>query len=285
MRIAINRPEKKNALTADMYDALSEAVEEAERDSGIRVLLLHGKGDAFTAGNDLQDFLQKPWKGQARPPAVRFIHAVAHATKPIVAAVHGLVVGVGTTILLHCDLVYAAEETRFLMPFVNLGIVPEAASTVLLPLLIGRQRAAELFMLGTPLTAQRAYEIGMVNAVLPIDKLLPTASEAVLALAAKPAAALRATKDLMKRFYCAEVERALREEVETISERLDSAETREALAAFLEKRKPDFSKSVGRVRRLIGFTWLATGMVLDGITGEGLPIGDSLVVGGVASTL
>lgn len=241
MRIAINRPEKKNALTADMYDALSEAVEEAERDSGIRVLLLHGKGDAFTAGNDLQDFLQKPWKGQARPPAVRFIHAVAHATKPIVAAVHGLVVGVGTTILLHCDLVYAAEETRFLMPFVNLGIVPEAASTVLLPLLIGRQRAAELFMLGTPLTAQRAYEIGMVNAVLPIDKLLPTASEAVLALAAKPAAALRATKDLMKRFYCAEVERALREEVETISERLDSAETREALAAFLEKRKPDFS--------------------------------------------
>ena len=285
MRIAINRPEKKNALTADMYDALSEAVEEAERDSGIRVLLLHGKGDAFTAGNDLQDFLQKPWKGQARPPAVRFIHAVAHATKPIVAAVHGLVVGVGTTILLHCDLVYAAEETRFLMPFVNLGIVPEAASTVLLPLLIGRQRAAELFMLGTPLTAQRAYEIGMVNAVLPIDKLLPTASEAVLALAAKPAAALRATKDLMKRFYCAEVERALREEVETISERLDSAETREALAAFLEKRKPDFSKSVGGVRRLIGFTWLATGMVLDGITGEGLPIGDSLVVGGVASTL
>jgi enoyl-CoA hydratase/carnithine racemase len=242
MRIAINRPEKKNALTADMYDALSDAVEEAERDSGVRVLLLHGKGDAFTAGNDLQDFLQKPWKGEARPPAVRFIHAVAHAKKPIVAAVHGLVVGVGTTILLHCDLVYAAEETRFLVPFVNLGIVPEAASTVLLPLLIGRQRAAELFMLAAPLTAQRAYETGLVNAVLPVDKLLPTAAEAAQALAAKPAAALRATKDLMKRPYQAEVDRALREEVEVISERLESAETREALAAFLQKRKPDLSK-------------------------------------------
>lgn len=242
MRIAINRPEKKNALTADMYDALSEAVEEAERDADIRALLLHGKGDAFTAGNDLQDFMQKPWKGQARPPAVRFIHAVAHASKPIVAAVHGLVVGVGTTILLHCDLVYAAEETRFMMPFVNLGIVPEAASTVLLPLLIGRQRATELFMVGAPLAAQRAYEIGLVNAVLPTDKLLPTAADAAQTLAAKPAAALRATKDLMKRYYQAEVDRALREEVEVISERLDSAETREALAAFLEKRKPDFSK-------------------------------------------
>jgi enoyl-CoA hydratase/carnithine racemase len=240
--IAINRPEKKNALTADMYDALSQAVEESEADAGVRVLLLHGKGDAFTAGNDLQDFLQKPWKGQARPPAVRFINAVAHASKPIVAAVHGLVVGVGTTILLHCDLVYAAEETRFMMPFVNLGIVPEAASTVLLPLLIGRQRASELFMLGAPLAAQRAYEIGMVNAVLPVDKLLATAAEAAQALAAKPAAALRATKTLMRRHYQAEVDRALREEVEVISERLESAETREALAAFLEKRKPDFSK-------------------------------------------
>ena len=240
--IAINRPEKKNALTAHMYDALSQAVEEAEADAGVRVLLLHGKGDAFTAGNDLQDFMQKPWKGQAKPPAVRFINAVAHASKPIVAAVHGLVVGVGTTILLHCDLVYAAEETRFMMPFVNLGIVPEAASTVLLPLLIGRQRASELFMLGAPLAAQRAYEIGMVNAVLPVDKLLATAAEAAQALAAKPAAALRATKTLMRRHYQAEVDRALREEVEVISERLESAETREALAAFLEKRKPDFSK-------------------------------------------
>lgn len=242
VRIAMNRPEKKNALTAEMYVSLSEAVEKAEQDPGIRVLLLHGKGDAFTAGNDLQDFLQKPWKGQATPPAVRFIHAVAHAKKPIVAAVHGLVVGVGTTILLHCDLVYAAEETRFMMPFINLGIVPEAASTVLLPLLIGRQRAAELFMLAAPLGAQRAYDVGLVNAVLPLNQLLPKAQEVGESLASKPAAALRATKELMRRPYQTEIERALREEVAVISERLESAETREALAAFLEKRKPDFSK-------------------------------------------
>jgi enoyl-CoA hydratase/carnithine racemase len=241
-RIAINRPEKKNALTAEMYSALAVAVEQAEADSAVRVLLLHGKGDAFTAGNDLQDFLQKPWKGQANPPAVRFIHAVAKAKKPVVAAVQGLVVGVGTTILLHCDLVYAATDARFLMPFVNLGIVPEAASTVLLPLLIGRQRAAELFMLGSPLTAQRAYEMGLVNEVVPPDQALQTAATAAQALAAKPSAALRACKELMQRPYRAEVERALREEVEVISERLESPETREALSAFLEKRKPDFSK-------------------------------------------
>lgn len=242
MQIAINRPEKKNALTGDMYTALAEAIEQAEADSAVRVLLLYGKGDAFTAGNDLQDFMQKPWKGQECPPAVRFIKAVAQAKKPIVAAVHGLVVGVGTTILLHCDLVYAAEESRFMMPFVDLGIVPEAASTVLLPALIGRQRASELFMLGAPLMANRAYEIGIVNAVLNPDQLMPTVVAVAQSLAAKPAAALRATKDLMKRASKGEVDRALREEVAIISERLESPETREALRAFLEKRKPDFSK-------------------------------------------
>jgi enoyl-CoA hydratase/carnithine racemase len=241
-RIAINRPEKKNALTADMYSALADAVEQAEADTAVRVLLLCGEGDAFTAGNDLQDFLQKPWKGQANPPAVRFIHAVAKAKKPVVAAVQGLVVGVGTTILLHCDLVYAATDARFLMPFVNLGIVPEAASTVLLPLLIGRQRAAELFMLGSPLTAQRAYEMGLINEVVASDQLRHTATTTAQVLASKPSAALRACKELMQRPYRAEVERALREEVEVISERLESPETREALSAFLEKRKPDFSK-------------------------------------------
>ena len=176
LHIAINRPEKKNALTAEMYSALADAVDQAESDPAIRVILLHGGGDAFTAGNDLEDFMKKPWKGQAVPPAVRFIRAVAMARKPIVAAVQGLAVGVGTTILLHCDLVYAAEDARFMMPFINLGIVPEAAATVLLPLLVGRQRAAELFFLSAPLTAQRAYELGLVNGVLALDALLPTAS-------------------------------------------------------------------------------------------------------------
>lgn len=242
LQIAINRPEKKNALTADMYNALSEAVEQGEADAGVRALLLYGKGEAFTAGNDLEDFLRKPWKGQAVPPAVRFIRAVANAKKPIVAAVQGLAVGVGTTILLHCDLVYAADDARFMMPFINLGIVPEAASTVLLPLLIGPQRAAELFLLGAPLAAQRAYEMGLVNAVLPREALLSTALAAARQIAEKPRGAVLACKDLMKRTYRAEVERAMREEVEVISQRLDSPETKEALSAFLEKRKPDFSR-------------------------------------------
>jgi enoyl-CoA hydratase/carnithine racemase len=242
LRIAINRPEKKNALTADMYDSLAEAVEVAETDPAVSVLLLCGKGEAFTAGNDLEDFMHKPWKGQAVPPAVRFIRSVAGAKKPIVAAVHGLAVGVGTTILLHCDLIYAAEDTRFIMPFINLGIVPEAASTVLLPLLIGPQRAAELFLLGAPVTAQRAYEMGLVNAVLARDALLPTAWSVAQQLAEKPKGAVLACKELMKRAYRAEVDRALSEEVEIIRERLDSPETREALSAFLEKRKPDFSR-------------------------------------------
>ena len=242
MSIAINRPEKKNALTAEMYHALSVAVERAETDPTVRVIMLHAKGDAFTAGNDLEDFMKKPWKGQAVPPAVRFIRAVAGARKPIVAAVHGLAVGVGTTILLLCDLVYAAEDTKFVMPFINLGIVPEAASTVLLPLLIGPQRAAELFLLGAPVTAQRAYEMGLVNAVLARDALLPTAWSVAQQLAEKPKGAVLACKELMKRAYRAEVDRALSEEVEIIRERLDSPETREALSAFLEKRKPDFSR-------------------------------------------
>ena len=242
LHIAINRPEKKNALTAEMYGALADAVLQAESEAAIRVLLLHGKGGSFTAGNDLEDFMMKPWKGETVPPAVRFIRGVAAARKPIVAAVQGLAVGVGTTILLHCDLVYAADDAKFMMPFINLGIVPEAATTVLLPLLVGRQRAAELFLLAAPMTAQRAYELGLVNGVLAPDALLSTASTIAQQLSEKPPAAVLACKDLMKRAFHAEVERALTEEVAIISERLESPETKEALSAFLEKRKPDFSR-------------------------------------------
>ncbi len=240
--IAINRPEKKNALTAEMYSALADAVEQSEADPAVRVMLLHATGDSFTGGNDLADFLQKPWAGQQIPPAVRFIYAVAQAKKPVVAAVQGLAVGVGVTILLHCDLVYAAEGAKFMMPFIDLGIVPEAASTVLLPALMGHQCAAELLMLGAPLTAQRACELGLVNAVVAPDGLLATASQVAQKLAEKPFGALLACKRLMKQANQVEVNRALREEVEEINDRLDSPETKEALTAFLEKRKPDFSK-------------------------------------------
>ena len=242
LRITFDRPEKKNALTGAMYNALADAVERGEANPDVRVLLLDGNGDSFTAGNDLEDFLANPWTEDLHPPAIRFITTVVHAEKPIVAAVHGSVVGVGVTILLHCDLVYAADNAKLMMPFVNLGIVPEAASTVILPLLIGHQRAAELLMLGTPISAQRAYELGMVNAVVPLDALMSTAMNAAQMLAERPAAALRATKALMKKAGTAEMGRALREEVEVIAQRLGSPETREALTAFLEKRKPDFKQ-------------------------------------------
>ncbi len=242
LRIAINRPEKKNALTAEMYGTLADALEEGEAGATVRVMLLHATGDAFTGGNDLIDFLQKPWAGQQIPPAVQFIHAVAAAKKPIVAAVQGLAVGIGVTILLHCDLVYASEGARFLMPFIDLGIVPEAGSTVLLPALIGHQRAAELLMLGASLTAQRAYEVGLVNAVVAPDALFATASRAAQKLAEKPMGALLACKRLMKQANQVQVDRALREEVAEVKVRLDSPETKEALTAFVEKRKPDFSK-------------------------------------------
>jgi enoyl-CoA hydratase/carnithine racemase len=241
-RITIDRPEKKNALTAKMYETLAKALEEGECAAEVRVLLLHGAGEAFTAGNDLIDFLQKPWKGQDLPPAVHFIRSVVNAKKPIVAAVHGATVGIGTTILLHCDLVYAAENTKFLMPFINLGIVPEAGSTVLLPLLVGHQRAAELLMLGVPFSAQRGYELGLVNAVVAPAELLTTAMNAAQKLAAKPPAALRACKELLRRSYKAEVDRAIEEEVSVISDRLESPECSEALNAFNEKREPDFTK-------------------------------------------
>jgi enoyl-CoA hydratase/carnithine racemase len=240
--ITIDRPEKKNALTGAMYTALAEAVEQGEANPDVRVLLLRGNGDSFTAGNDLQDFMANPWKGQDVPPAVRFMLAVAHAQKPFIAAVHGSAVGIGVTILLHCDLVYAADNAKLVMPFVNLGIVPEAGSSILLPVLIGHQRAAELLMLGTPITAQRAYEMGLVNAVLPLDKLMETAMGVANALAEKPAAVVRATKALLKKPVAAEVDRVIQEELQILAERLSSPECREALMAFLQKRKPDFKQ-------------------------------------------
>jgi enoyl-CoA hydratase/carnithine racemase len=242
LRITIDRPEKKNALTSAMYDALADAVEQGEATPEVRVMLLHGNGDSFTAGNDLEDFVANPWKGHAVPPALRFIAAMAGAKKPVVAAVHGSAVGIGVTILLHCDLVYAADNAKLVMPFVNLGIVPEAGSTVLLPALMGHQRASELLLLGLPVGAQRAYELGLVNAVVAPDTLLATALNAAKTLTEKPAAAVRATKALLKKAGATELERAIREEVQVIAERLDSPETREALTAFLQKRKPNFKQ-------------------------------------------
>jgi enoyl-CoA hydratase/carnithine racemase len=240
-RIQINRPEKKNALTADMYAAIAAALRAADADPGVRVVLIHGAPDAFTAGNDLQDFLANaPRTPDA--PVFGFLQAVSHAEKPIVAAVGGVAVGVGTTMLLHCDLVYAAAGTKFALPFVNLGLCPEAASSFLLPSTVGYQRAAELLLLGEPFDAAKAHALGIVTEVVPAEILLMHASEAAQRLAAKPAASVRLTKQLMKRAWLPAIDAALAEEIRHFGARLGSPEAKEAFSAFVEKRKPDFSR-------------------------------------------
>jgi len=241
-RIRMNRPDKKNALTAAMYAAFAEAIRAADADAGVRVMLIEGAGDAFTAGNDLQDFLAHAPQGAGPRPVLDFLQVFSHAAKPIVAAVHGVAVGVGTTMLAHCDLVYAAEGTKFSLPFVNLGLCPENASSFLLPAILGYQRAAELLMLGEPFDAAKAREVGLVNAVVPLADLGATAAAAAEKLAARPPASLRLTKRLLRRAWMPEIEAALAEESKAFGERLASPEAKEAFSAFLEKRKPDFSR-------------------------------------------
>lgn len=240
-RIEIDRPDKKNALTAAMYQAMADAIRAAEADAKVRVLLIHGKADLFTAGNDLQDFLDNPPRDDDRP-VFRFLYGISQAQKPIVAAVAGAAVGIGTTMLLHCDLVYAAPNARLQLPFVNLGLVPEAGSSLLLPALVGYQRAAELLLLGEPFSAQKAKEMGLVTEVVPEDQLFDTAMAQARKLAAKPGASLRLTKGLMKQGQAAAVAQRIKLESDHFGERLNSPEAKEAFSAFLEKRKPDFSK-------------------------------------------
>ena len=241
LRVQFNRADKKNAITAAMYQALAHALRHAERDNAVRVALIHGAPEVFTAGNDLQDFLANP-PDSIDAPAFQFLRAIEAFPKPLVAAVGGLAVGVGTTMLLHCDLVYCAPGTRFSLPFVNLGLCPEAGSSFLLPRLAGYQRGAELLMLGEPFAAETAKEIGLVNAIVPAESLLATAMATARSLAAKPVASLRETKTLMKQGIHEAVKLAMSDECEAFRERLQSPEAREAFSAFLEKRAPDFSK-------------------------------------------
>lgn len=241
LRIQFDRAEKKNAITAAMYQALADALREAEREDAVRVALVHGAPDVYTAGNDLQDFLSSPPRsGDA--PVFQFLGAIRDFPKPLVAAVSGLAVGIGTTMLLHCDLVYCAPGTRFSVPFVNLGLCPEAGSSFLLPRLAGYQRAAELLMLGEPFDAETAKQIGLVSAIVAPDSLLGVAMAAAQKLAAKPAASLRETKELMKKGIRESIRVAMAEENERFRQRLNSPEAREAFTAFIEKRMPDFSK-------------------------------------------
>lgn len=240
LSIRMNRPDKKNALTRAMYQSISDALMEADRDDSIRVILLTGTSDCFTSGNDIGDFRDVPsQKERQRNP---ILNALPNTKKPVVAAVNGVAVGVGTTMLLHCDLVYAGETARFQLPFVNLGLCPELGSTALLPLLMGHQRAAELVFMGEPFTAKTAQEAGIVNKVFPDDQLLDEAWKRAQQLAAQPAASVRATKALLKRGREQAVAAAVEEEVVIFNERLRSPEAQEAFRAFSERRKPDFSQ-------------------------------------------
>ncbi|HEV8212141.1 MAG TPA: enoyl-CoA hydratase [Vicinamibacterales bacterium] len=243
LRIGIDRPEKKNALTVAMYAELAAALDRAAGDPAVRVVLIHGHPQAFTSGNDLADFRSPPPTPAAEErPVLRFLRAISSAPKPIVAAVTGPAVGVGTTMLLHCDLVYAGEGARFQLPFVNLGLVPEAASSLLLPATLGYQRAAELLLLGEPFSASKARDHGIVTAVVADDQVLAAATAAAHKLAAQPPSAIRLTKKLMKQATAEAVAVRIGEESEHFGSRLVSPEAAEAFKAFAEKRPPDFSR-------------------------------------------
>lgn len=241
LKLGLDRPERKNAITAEMYSALAAALSQAQDNPQVRVVLIHGAPGVFTAGNDIQDFLSNPPSSEASP-VFRFLQAISRFTKPIVAAVDGVAVGIGTTLLLHCDLVYATPQSKFQLPFVNLGLVPEAASSLLLPQLSGYQRAAEMLLLGEVFSAQTAREAGLVNALVPADELMSQALEVASKLAKKPAQALHLTKQLMKQNRLPAIEQSMRAEAELFIQQLASPEAREAFTAFMEKRKPDFSK-------------------------------------------
>lgn len=241
LHIRLNRPEKKNAITLAMYEAMADALEHADGDGAIRVITIRGTGDAFTSGNDLADFLQ-PRRPDNESPAPRFLATISRVGKPLIACVNGLAVGVGVTMLLHCDLIYAAEGATFQMPFVNLGLVPEAASSLLLPRIIGHQRAAQLLLSGERFDAKAALALGLVNAVYPAASLEAETRKIATALAEKPPAAIRATKALLKADTSAAVAARLAKERTVFDERLKSPEAREAMEAFLQKRAPDFSR-------------------------------------------
>ena len=232
LHIQLTRPRKKNALTPAMYTQLRQAIELANADPNIRVITITGSGDSFCAGNDLNTFLEDP----GSDAAARFIKAIATAKTPIVAAVNGVAVGVGVTMLLHCDLVYAAEEAKFKFAFIDLGLLPEAASTILLPRMLGYAKAAELLMLGEAFTAQKALDCGIVNQVVAADELADLAQAKAEQLAAKPPEALRQTKMLLRRGNAKAVEETMAFELELIGQRLVSDEVRGIMQAFFARR-------------------------------------------------
>ena len=240
--IIFARPAKKNAITNDMYGAIADALEMAETDDSIRAVLIHGEGGDFTAGNDLGDFAQVA-RGDvpAERHVVRVLKALARFQKPVIAAVEGAAVGIGTTMLLHCDLVYVADDARLSVPFVSLALVPEAASSLLLPLAIGHRRAYEMFALGEVLSGTDAASIQLVNKALPAAEVLPAARAATARIIRQPIGALKATKALMRN--AALIGAVMDNEGRAFAERLRSPEAAEAFTAFAQRRAPDFTRA------------------------------------------
>jgi enoyl-CoA hydratase/carnithine racemase len=243
LTIEFNRPEKKNSITAAMYQAIADALKDAQIDAEVRVILFCGKPDIFTAGNDLEAFMNTSAQGElADRPVAQFMLQLSQAAKPVIAAVAGAAIGIGTTMLLHCDLVYAADNAKFSMPFAKLGLCPEFASSMLLPQTVGYQRAAEKLFLGEPFSAQEAFEMGLAAKVLPPDELLPFANAQAGKLAVLPASSLRTTKRLMKAAQTDAIMARMGEENKFFGAMLLAPEAKEAFAAFFEKRRPDFTK-------------------------------------------
>ena len=241
LTIEFNRPDKKNSITAAMYQMLADAIADGEKDPAVRVLLFRGQKEMLSAGNDLEDFMNVQEDVQERPVA-RFLKHLSTAAKPVIAAVSGMAIGIGVTMLLHCDQIYAASGTRFSMPFAKLGLCPEFGSSKLLVEMIGYPRAVELLFFGEAFSAEQALDMGLINQVLPSEELVPYAYAQAAKLAVLPPSSLRTTKYLMKSRHVDAVTAQMMEENKYFSAMLQAPEAKEAFRAFFEKRKPDFSK-------------------------------------------
>jgi enoyl-CoA hydratase/carnithine racemase len=242
--IEIARPEKKNALTLAMYEALAAALAGAQSEPAVRALVITGQPGIFTAGNDLADFMARPPSGEDSP-VFRFMRALSGFEKPVVAAVTGAAVGIGTTMLLHCDLVYVAEDARLSMPFVSLGLVPEFASSLLLPRLMGRAQASEKLLLGEPCTGAEAVALGLANKALPAGEVLAYALGIARRFTQLAPGAVRESKRLLRAPLRERIDATIRTEAGVFSQRLTSQEAIESFRAFFEKRKPDYSEIQG----------------------------------------
>jgi enoyl-CoA hydratase/carnithine racemase len=240
MTLTLHRLDKKNSITAAMYADMADALTQASEQDAIRVVVFQGHETIFSAGNDIADFLNKPPSNQ-ESPVYRFLFGIASFPKPVVAAVCGPAVGIGTTMLMHCDLVYAGDNAAFSVPFVDLGLCPEAASSLLMPQMMGYHRAAEALLLGEPFMAEAALEVGLVNRIVPPQEASSLAQAQARKLAAKPIRSLVETKRLMKKGQAQGVIQQMKEEGASFARMLREPAAREAFTAFMEKRKPDFS--------------------------------------------